>query len=69
MSGVQNHTLEYVVVDVPATIWKQHRFRAWLVFDGHDGLRKSLANLKPSSNIEGTNTLEGIWELHVISYL
>lgn len=69
MSGVQNHTLEYVVVDVPATIWKQHRFWAWLVFDGHDGLRKSLANLIPSRNIEGTNTLKGTWELHVISYL
>lgn len=37
MREIQDHTLKYVVVDVPAPIWKQHRFRAWLVFDGHNG--------------------------------
>lgn len=38
MREVQNHTLEYVVVDVPTTVREQHLFRAWLVSDGHDGL-------------------------------
>lgn len=69
MREVQIHTLEYVVVDVPATLWKQHRFRAWLVFDGHGGLWEELANLIRLRNVGGDKYLRRDWELHVISYV